>query len=199
MKTIDARKFGITLSIALASAAAAADAPRFEIKPAASYAAHQTNDGVTIGVLVHETAEECKAPFGKLNPNEHGLLPVLVVIHNASKQALKIDKMRVAFVTSNRDRIEPTPAADAPYLEGPNRPKPVYGPTGGVKVKRKKNPFKDGQLDQREFTAKMIPPGETVSGFFYFQTGVRPGSQLYLTGIREAASGKEVFYFEIPL
>jgi hypothetical protein len=46
---------------------------------------------------------------------------------------------------------------------------------------------------------KLIPPGESVHGFVYFQTSYRPGSKLYLTGLKDAASGKDYFYFEVPI
>jgi hypothetical protein len=45
----------------------------------------------------------------------------------------------------------------------------------------------------------MIPPGQSAGGFFYFQTGHRSASAAYVSGIRKARSGKELFYFEIPL
>jgi hypothetical protein len=45
----------------------------------------------------------------------------------------------------------------------------------------------------------MIPPGETASGFFYFQTGHRTGSTLFVSGLKEAASNQELIYFELPL
>jgi hypothetical protein len=45
----------------------------------------------------------------------------------------------------------------------------------------------------------MLPPGETASGFFYFQATHRPGATLYLTGIKEAGTQRDLFYFEIPL
>jgi hypothetical protein len=44
----------------------------------------------------------------------------------------------------------------------------------------------------------MIPPGQSAGGFFYFQTGHRPGARLYVTGIGEASSGRELLYFEFP-
>ena len=44
----------------------------------------------------------------------------------------------------------------------------------------------------------MLPPGQSASGFFYFQSPHRPGSVLYITGIREAATRRELFYVEIP-
>ena len=45
----------------------------------------------------------------------------------------------------------------------------------------------------------MLPPGQTASGFFYFQTGLQRGATLYLNGLSEAATGKEILYFELPL
>ena len=46
---------------------------------------------------------------------------------------------------------------------------------------------------------KLVPKGETVYGFFYFEADYRPGSKLYLTGLSDASSGKEYFYFDLPL
>jgi hypothetical protein len=63
----------------------------------------------------------------------------------------------------------------------------------------KKSPLDVWEIEGRAFTAKMIPPGQTASGFFYFQTGMQRGSTVYLSGLREAASGKELMFFEIPL
>jgi hypothetical protein len=45
----------------------------------------------------------------------------------------------------------------------------------------------------------MIPPGQSAGGFFYFQTGYRPGAKVYLSGITEAGSGRDLLYFEFPL
>jgi hypothetical protein len=45
----------------------------------------------------------------------------------------------------------------------------------------------------------MLPAGQTASGFFYFQTGLETGSTIYISGMSEASSGKELFYFELPL
>jgi hypothetical protein len=45
----------------------------------------------------------------------------------------------------------------------------------------------------------MLPPGQSASGCLYFQTGLQRGASLYLSGITEAGTGKELLYFEIPL
>src|SRR6516165_2048703 len=74
------------------------DHPKFEMEPAASYVAHQTSEKVTIGASVYETAEKAKLAFGKVNPYQYGVTPVLVVIENDSSQALRVDRMRVDYV-----------------------------------------------------------------------------------------------------
>jgi hypothetical protein len=45
----------------------------------------------------------------------------------------------------------------------------------------------------------MIPPGNSAYGFVYFQTAIQKGSTIYLSGLTEAATGKELLFFEIPL
>jgi hypothetical protein len=45
----------------------------------------------------------------------------------------------------------------------------------------------------------MIPAGQSAGGFFYFQTGHRPNARVYVTGLVEASSGRELLYFEFTL
>ena len=40
---------------------------------------------------------------------------------------------------------------------------------------------------------------ESAHGFLYFESGFQRGMRLYLTGLEEAATGKELFFVEIPL
>jgi hypothetical protein len=186
----------------LAVANAADKEVRFAPGPASSYATKQTIDKVTIAAIPYTTEEQVHSAFGKLDPNKYGILPVLIVIHNESDQTLRLDSLRLEYITPSRTHIDPTPAKDVPYVSGNIKQPKIENsplPTGSPRVSRKKNPLAGGQIDVRAFSAKMLPPGEQASGFFYFQTLNRYGSKVYLTGIREAASGKELFYFEIPL
>jgi hypothetical protein len=75
----------LVLSLSIA-AAFAADKDSTPFRPAAadSYEHHQTNSRVTIGVDPYITAEKQKTAFGKLDLYGRGVLPVLVVIQNAS-------------------------------------------------------------------------------------------------------------------
>ncbi|MGH9718862.1 MAG: hypothetical protein ACRD8O_01500 [Bryobacteraceae bacterium] len=186
-------------SIAVALAADK-DSGRFTHGPASSYPSRQTNDKVTIAAVPYYGDDQVKSAFGKVNPNQHGILPVLIVIQNDGTESMRLEGVRVEYIGPDRSKIEATPAKDLPYLSGPRQPKPVSGPlpTGMPRVSRKKNPLADAVFEIRAFSAKMLAPGQQASGFFYFQTGHRRLAHLYVTGLREAASGKELFYFEIP-
>jgi len=173
---------------------------RFAPGPASSFAAKATSEKVTIGVQAYDTEELSRSAFGKVNPYMHGVLPVLVVIQNDTGKSLKLDKIEVNYIGPDRRKIENVPPLEVKYIGVSTQPKlsrsplPTGAPRGGVK----KGPLNAIEIETRAFAAKMLAPGDSASGFFYFQTGHRRGSKFYLTGITEANSGREIFYFDIP-
>jgi hypothetical protein len=177
------------------------DKARFNAGTVADYQTRQTVDQVTIAASPFLNDEEAHRAFGKkLNPNKEGILPVLVVIQNGRGQALFLENMKVELLTPDRRRVEATPAQDVRYVAGADRPKVSQGPIPGQqRISKKKNPLATWEIEGRAFSARMLPPNESASGFFYFRAPFRSGSQLYVTGLREASTGKELFYFEIPL
>jgi hypothetical protein len=174
------------------------DAAKFSPGPASSYPAKQTNDHVTVAVVAYDTEELAHTAFGKLNPNQYGVLPILVIIQNDTDQALKLEHLDVEYTGIDGRRVEATPAGEVQTLGGTDRPDvPVARP---IPIHRKhKNPLDVWEIDGRSFAAKLLPPHESANGFFYFQTAHRPGSKFYLTGVKVAATGQDIFYFEIPL
>jgi len=174
---------------------------KFEMSPAEGYPSHQTSEKVTIGAAPYDTADTARTAFGKLDPYQHGILPVLVVIQNSTGQAIRVDRIRVDYIAPDGSHVDATPPQDVRYLNGTNRPKVITGPlpTKGPKIGRHKNPLDAWEIEGRAFSAKMIPPGESAGGFFYFQTGHRSGARLYVTGIQEASTGRDLLYFEFPL
>jgi hypothetical protein len=200
------KRLALLMSIAAAAglnkaAPAEKERPKFAISPAGSYPSHQTSERVTIAAAAYDTAEKARTAFGKLNPYQYGVLPVLVVIQNDGDQAIRMDRVRLDYVAPDGTHVDATPAADVRYLSGPRQPKVVTGPlpTAGPRISRKKNPLDAWEIEGRAFSAKMIPPGQSAGGFFYFQTGHGPNARLYVTGITEASSGRELLYFEFPL
>ncbi len=173
----------------------------FRPEAAEAYETKQTIQGLTIAVQPFDDPEEARAAFGKLNPYEHGVLPVLVVMKNNGKNTVRFDRMQVTYVAPRGRKVDATPAMDVMYLKAGGRPRlstsPI--PTGGARVKIPKNPLKNDVIIERGFAAKMLPPGDSAHGFFYFQTGHTRGTSLYISGITETPSGQELFYFEVPL
>jgi hypothetical protein len=190
----------LALVLSITAAFAADKETPFKAQPAASYPANQTSQQITIAADPYTDSDKLKVAFGKLDPNEHGVLPVLVVIQNDTPGTLRLSNMKVEYLGPRRERIEATPARDVRYLRPPQRPSMIPGPGSKVKViKTKKNPLDAWEIEGRAFAAQMLPAGNSAHGFFYFQTPLQPHSSLYVSGIAEASTGKEMLYFEIPL
>jgi hypothetical protein len=175
------------------------DAAKFSPGPASSYAAKQTNDHVTVAVVAYDTQELAHTAFGKLNPNQYGVLPVLVIIQNDTDQALKLDHLDVEYTGADGRRLEATPADEVQTLGGTERPNIQTTTNPLPRLHKHKNPLDVWEIDGRSFAAKLLPAHESANGFFYFQTTHRPGSKFYLTGVKVAATGQDLFYFEIPI
>src|SRR5437016_12511056 len=69
---------------------------KFEIAPAVSYPSHQTSEKVTIGAAAYDTSDKARTAFGKLNPYQYGVLPVLVGNQTDTDRAIPTDRLRVA-------------------------------------------------------------------------------------------------------
>jgi len=203
MKTTNrSRKYGsLPLILAcLCTPGLAADKKPEGFKPpaASQYPNKVSSQGLVMAAKAYTEDDEMKAPFGKTNPYEHGVLPVLLVMENTGRQVLRLQNLRVEYVTSRRQKIENVPPADVPFLKPPEKPKYNPAPIPGIH-RKKKNPLRAFEIESRAFSAKMLTPGESAHGFFYFQAVHEPGAMLYVTGIEEAGTGKELFYFEVPL
>ena len=189
----------VLLSIAAAVAGDKDKAP-FTSAPASSYPGHQTLDKITIAAVPFTTDEQTSSAFGKVRPYKYGILPVLVIIQNDTGKALRLN-LTAQFVDAGNRHIDAMPASDVVLFDGGNKtswktgssPSPLPLPR-----KQKHGPLYAPEIEGLAFSAKLVPPGETVRGFFYFQSPNEPGSRLYLTGIKDAASGKDYFYFEVP-
>jgi hypothetical protein len=188
------KRLALFMSIA---AAFAADKTAFQAPEAAAMPHHQTTDGLTIGADAYDSGPKVRLAFGKLSPGDYGILPVLVVMRNEGARAVRLRNLRVEYVGPNGDRVVATPANEVRYAVGPD---PLAGQrrAGPIPIK-KKNPLDAWEIQGRAFVAQMLPVGNTASGFFYFNAELKPGATLYLSGLAEAGSGRELVYFEVPL
>lgn len=197
------RGFLIALPLLVASGLAGAE-EGFQVKPAQEYAAKQEQAGVTIAVEPYRDSQAQKDAFGKAEPYKYGFLPVLVVITNESDAPLGLEGLKVRLIDGRREGLEPTPGEDLAFFnpkghKPKDRPSYIPIPIGGPKVK--KGPLAKPEITQREFQAPVVPPHSSASGFFYYNAGTGPldGASMYISGIRNMATGSDLFYFEIPL
>jgi hypothetical protein len=184
------------MSIAAASGADKRE-PRFTPPKASELPGNQKVSGVTIGARAFVSEEEAKQVFGKVNPYRYRVLPVLLVIENESGKAIRLENMKVELQTS-QGSVRSVPADEVPYLRGPERPQVKVHPIPRISGPRK-NPLAAPEIQERAFVAKMLPPGDSASGFVYFDAELRGKGVILVSGLSEAATGQELFYFEIPL
>lgn len=195
-------RWPLLLAVSIAAAPAADnEKSKFEVKPAASYPHHQTSEHVTIAAEPMETDEQTHEAFGKVNPYRYGLLPVLIVIQNDGKDAIKVDRLKLVYTLPDRTRVEATPAQDVRFLHGATAPRGLPGPTGGIHIKKPpKNPLAEWEIEGRAFAARMVPAGQSASGFVYFQVPhSSEAASVYVSGLEDPVTGKELYYFEIPM
>ncbi|HLH03086.1 MAG TPA: hypothetical protein VKX25_09970 [Bryobacteraceae bacterium] len=186
-------------AVLLASTMAAED-KGFRAGPASSYP-HQESEKVTIGAKPYTSADDVESAFGKkIDFGRYGVVPVLVVVENKREKALDMRELEASLVATDGRQAKAVPPEDLPFLatEGhpPNQtgvklPVPVHIP--------KKNPLNSPEIAIRAFSAKMLAPGDSASGFFYFEAKPEAGDKLYVNGLKDARSQQELLYFEFGL
>jgi hypothetical protein len=186
----------ISLGMLSLAPALRADEP-FKPGPATSYA-HQTSETVTIGAKRYDKEELTETAFGKkVDLLKYGVLPVLVVVENKGKEAVDLQNIEISLVASDGRHASAVGPEDLMHLGAPaKRPGIKQTP---IPMPKKKNPMNAPEIVMRSFSAKMLPPGDSANGFFYFEAKSEPGDKLYVNGLRAARSGKEILYFEFPL
>jgi hypothetical protein len=188
----------VLLSIA-AMAGDDKDKDRFAPEAASSYKGSMTTEKITMAAVPFLSDEQMRAAFGKVNPNKYGVLPVLVILENGTGKALKLN-LEADFVGPDGKHMEATPANDVTFIGGSGKAPPIPGANPLPFPRRaKKGPLNIWEIEGRAFTAKLVPLGEKVYGFVYYQTDYRPGSKLFVSGISDASTGKEYLYFEVPM
>ena len=174
-------------------------------KPADQYANKQKADGITIAAesFLPQTIRQ-KMPFGKLNlsavphSSRAGRNPQRQPGRDSpGKTALRNMSCR----TASKVRLNPCRRCEAPIPKALRKPKVGIGPLGGVKVAPGKSPLNVPEIEIRAFSAKMLPPGETASGFVYFETDITSARRFACISpaCRMRSGGKDIYYFEIPL
>jgi len=191
----------LTALVLLAAAPGSDDKP-FQAGKAGDYA-HQNSEKVIVGAKAFDNQDLTTDAFGKkVDLLKYGVLPVLVVIENKRERSIDLKDLEVSLVGSDGRHVASISPDEIPFIgaDGKRRPRtPGTGVQLPMPLPKKKNPLAGPEILVRAFAAKMVPPGDSVSGFFYFEAQAEIGDSIYLSGMRDARSGKEILYFEFPL
>ncbi len=189
----------ITSAIVFGAALLARDDKRFQAGAAGDYA-HQKSENVTIGARPYNSDELVSSAFGKkIDFARYGVVPVLVVIENNRAEALDLREMQASLVAGDGRHAKAVGPEALPSLWTAGKQPSTNTPRSPVPLPKKKNPLTSAEITIRAFSAKVLPPGDSASGFFYFEAKAEEGDKLYLNGLRDARSGQELLYFEFPL
>jgi hypothetical protein len=194
-----------TLILSIASTAAlglvllAKETKRFQAGPPSQYA-HQQSEDVTVGAKRFDNEELVNTAFGKkIDFSKYGVVPVLIVIENKRDKALDMRELEASLVASDGRHVSAVAPEDLVFLGKQGKhPSPV-GVHTPIPLPKKKNPLNSPEIIERAFAAKMLPPGDSASGFLYFEAEAETGDKLYINGLRDARSGQQLLYFEFPL
>ena len=179
----------------------ASEEQMFRAKPASEYA-HQLSEKVLVGAKAFDTEDLTAEAFGKkADLLKYGVLPVLVVIENKRDRAIAIENMQVELVSADGRHGQAVAPEDLMHLgeTGKKPPKLAGGGPLPFPLPKKKNPLNTPEIVERAFSAKIVPPNDSVSGFFYFEARPEAGDSLYLSGVRDERTSKELLYYEFPL
>jgi hypothetical protein len=200
MPLLNRRNFVLSLPlIAPGVVSAQKTLPPFQAGEAADFKHKMSAEGVTIGVRAFNEHDECEAVFGKKrSPLPYKVLPVLVVIDNQSKNTISLVDAEVEMIRQEV-HLDPIPVEEISFAKrarNPSQQSPLPIP---IPWPRGKNPLADDAFQVRALRAKIIPAGEKANGFLYFFTPYREGFTLFIRGLKNAKTGQELFYFEVPV
>ncbi len=175
---------------------------------AATYPAHESHDDEKVSIAIDPFDVPEKAAIFRVKYQDHGLLPIRVMISNDSDKTLMLDDLKVEYITVKRNKLEPATKDDVyrrlvHLKHDPSKPK-VPLP---VPVPRDRSPIsKDAreameELSAAQFVTVPVSPHSTNSGFLFFDIDEievpEAGAHVYFSGMK--LGGKELFYFDIPL
>ena len=128
--------------------------------------------------------------FGTVDPYEHGVLPVLVMIRNGSKGAVKLDNMKVEYHDQNGGVS--MPHQPRMFLTRRSQARLRVLEIPGVTSRKEESARRAGDRDSR--LLRQDAPARRVSwmGSSIPAQATGSGSSLYVTSMQEASTGKDL-------
>lgn len=176
-------------------------------QPAKSYPSHDDHSDEKLAIAADPYDTPDKAKIFSVNFQEHGLLPIFLVITNDGPQPVSIANMQVTL-TINHSKFTPVTTEDIsrrltnPQANTNPAANPLPFPIPRKKVKGTISKNEMDEIESSQFAAKAVEPHTTQSGFLFFDIADLPtplaNARLFVNSVTNA-KGAELMYFEIQL
>ena len=178
--------------------------------PAKTYPARDehADEKVAIAADPYDTADKSATVFA-LKFNQHGLLPINLIITNDGDEPITLLNLKAQLVTANRTKISAATSAElyrrmSHLTRRGDEPQKIPLPVPLPRRKPEAGVGKQGEneLDNAPFKAKAVEPHGTQAGFLFFDVSdldhPLAGAHLYITGVK-SSSGNELMFFDISM
>jgi len=199
------RNFALCAGLLLASIALHASdkgvAP--PAREATSYPAVDVHDKEGVAVAADPLDTREREAFFQIDYLKAGFLPVRLIVTNNGNQPIKLDEVRVYFVTGDGQKIRAAEEEDVERrirdVKDPSRQMELPFPLKGKPKTRDAKVAAD--FKTADFTTLTIDPHGTQSGYLFFDvSGLQNelvGAKLVVRGIT-VQDGEPLFFFEAP-
>lgn len=195
--------FGLSLILAMTVVFAKYKIKPLEVKPAAEYASHLTQQQITIGVFAADTEEKVLRLFDSKKVFESKILPVLIVVDNNNDFPLRIMIDDVYLIHSNGANERGMSFIEAFLNVLLNKPLSSYSTDPRALANRYRNRNKElyDDFQHKSFGEKIIPPHDSDRGvaFFWLPEDGIENCQLYIPELENMSEFEELMFFELPL
>jgi hypothetical protein len=172
---------------------------------ATNYPAVDVHDKEGVAVAADPLDSREKEAFFQIDYLKAGFLPVRLIVTNNGSQAVKLDEVRVYFITGDGQKVR---AADEEDIErrirdvkDPSRQMEMPFPLKKIGKPKDKDPKVVADFKTADFATLTIDPHSTQSGYLFFDiSGMQNelvGAKLLVRGIT-AEDGSQLFFFEAP-
>jgi hypothetical protein len=200
------RNFALAVGLLLAAPMLhASDKTPPPAREATNYPAVDVHDKEGVAVAADPLDSRERAAFFQIDYLKAGFLPVRLIVTNNSSQPIKLDEVRVYFVTGDGEKIRAAEEEDIERrirdVKDPNKSMEMPFPLKGMGRPKDKDPKVAADFKTADFATLTIDPHSTQSGYLFFDVGgimnELVGAKLLVRGIT-AQDGTQLFYFEAP-
>lgn len=187
------------------SAGQAPSAAQSAAKDATSYPAvdAHADDHVAIAADPYDTP--AKEKLFRVAYLKYDILPIRIIVTNSGDKPISLDQVRIHLVPAIGDRVQASEPEDVERRVSTRDRVGSRIPIGPISIHRggKDSDAKiEEDFHEHEYSSLAVEPHTTRAGFLFYDVsglGKQPlkGAKLLVRRVQDA-SGKELFYFEIP-